>query len=102
MVVYVPVDRQGPPIGKRRQEALDLSSHLHSKLSAQPRSAFSRKSVCPECSEPSTESAAAGLRANQALAEAKGASPRTDSDASRPRGGDDGGVRRPHVPNWRR
>ena len=59
MVVYVPIDRQGPSIGKRRQEALDLSSHLHPKLSAQPRSASTCKPVCPERSEPSTESAAA-------------------------------------------
>ena len=59
MVVHVPVDRQRPSIGKRRQEALDLSSHLHSKLSAQPRSTSTCKSVCPECSEPSTEPAVA-------------------------------------------
>jgi len=59
MVVYVAVDRQRPPFGERRQEALDLSSHLHSKLSAQPHSVSTCKSVCPESSEPSTESAAA-------------------------------------------
>ena len=56
--MYVAVDRQRPSIGKRRQEALDLASHLHSKLSAQPRSASTCKPMCPECSEPSTESAA--------------------------------------------
>lgn len=59
MVVHVPVDRQGPAIRKRCEEALDLSSHLNPNLSAQPHGAPTSKSVCPECSEAFTKSAAA-------------------------------------------
>jgi len=58
MEVYVPVDRQRTSIAKRREEALNLSLHLHPKLRAQSRGPSSCDSACPECCEPSTESAA--------------------------------------------
>ena len=53
------VDRERPSLGERLEEALDLSSHLRSNLSAQPRCVPACKSSCPECRKPSIESSAA-------------------------------------------